>query len=167
MKKSVINRRGGILESKFMKKAIELAIDNVRSNQGGPFGALIVKDGKIIATGQNRVTSSFDPTAHAEIQAIRAASRYLKDFQLTDCEIYTSCEPCPMCLGAIYWARPKAVYFACTKEDAARIGFDDQFIYDEIILPFEKRKISMKKLQMKDCDSPFISWEKSKEKKEY
>ncbi|MDF2788543.1 MAG: nucleoside deaminase, partial [Neobacillus sp.] len=112
-------------------------------------------------------TSSNDPTAHAEVQAIRAACSYLKDFQLTDCEIYTSCEPCPMCIGAIYWARPKAVYYACTKQEAAKIGFDDQFIYEQLELPMENRKIPMMKLFPDDGDIPFRTWENSKNKVEY
>lgn len=114
----------------FMENAVEAALENAAAHLGGPFGAVVVKDGTVIGTGTNRVTSLNDPTAHAEIQAIRAACLHLQDFQLSGCEIYTSCEPCPMCFGAIYWARPKAVYFACTKEDAAAAGFDDQFIYE-------------------------------------
>ncbi|WHY01552.1 nucleoside deaminase [Neobacillus sp. DY30] len=151
----------------FMKKAIEEALNNVLTNHGGPFGAIVVKDGKIIGVGRNEVTSSNDPTAHAEVQAIRAACGYLKDFQLTDCEIYTSCEPCPMCIGAIYWARPKAVYYACTKQDAAKIGFDDQFIYEQLELPMENRVIPMKKIFPDDGDLPFRTWENSKNKVEY
>ncbi|MEH6994726.1 nucleoside deaminase [Neobacillus drentensis] len=151
----------------FMQKAIEEALQNVLTNHGGPFGAIVVKDGKIIGVGRNEVTSSNDPTAHAEVQAIRDACSYLKDFQLTDCEIYTSCEPCPMCIGAIYWARPKAVYYACTKQEAAKIGFDDQFIYDQLELPMEFRKIPMKQLFPDDGDIPFRTWENSKNKVEY
>ncbi|WP_102346146.1 nucleoside deaminase [Bacillus sp. Marseille-P3661] len=151
----------------FMKKAIDMAYENVRNNTGGPFGALVVKDGEIIGEGKNQVTETNDPTAHAEIQAIRAACEYLKDFQLTGCEIYTSCEPCPMCIGAIYWARPKAVYFACTKEDAASIGFDDHFIYEEIALPIIKRKIKMEQYMVNNYDLPFKEWKESKFKREY
>jgi guanine deaminase len=151
----------------FMQKAIDEALQNVLANHGGPFGAIVVKDGKIIGVGRNEVTSSNDPTAHAEVQAIRAACSYLKGFQLTDCEIYTSCEPCPMCIGAIYWARPKAVYYACTKQEAAKIGFDDQFIYDQLELPMEFRKIPMKQLFPDDGDIPFRTWENSKNKIEY
>lgn len=151
----------------FMKQAIEVAQNNVLTSHGGPFGAIVVKDGKIIGIGRNEVTSSNDPTAHAEVQAIRDACRNLSDFQLTDCEIYTSCEPCPMCIGAIYWARPKAVYYACTKEDAAKIGFDDQFIYDQLSLPVEYRKIPMQKIFPPDGDLPFRTWENSKGKVEY
>ena len=151
----------------FMEKAIEVALENVISNQGGPFGAIVVKDGKIIGTGRNEVTASNDPTAHAEVQAIRAACQYLNDFQLFDCEIYTSCEPCPMCIGAIYWARPKAVYYACTKEDAAKIGFDDQFIYQQLSLPMDERNITMKQISPNQYELPFQTWEKSKDKKQY
>ena len=151
----------------FMEKAIEVALENVISNQGGPFGAIVVKDGKIIGTGRNEVTASNDPTAHAEVQAIREACQYLNDFQLIDCEIYTSCEPCPMCIGAIYWARPKAVYYACTKEDAAKIGFDDQFIYEQISLPVDQRDITMKQISPNQYELPFKTWEKSKDKTHY
>lgn len=151
----------------FMEKAIEVALENVISNQGGPFGAIVVKDGKIIGTGRNEVTASNDPTAHAEVQAIRVACQYLNDFQLIDCEIYTSCEPCPMCIGAIYWARPKAVYYACTKEDAAKIGFDDQFIYEQLSLPMDQRTITMKQISPNQYKLPFQTWEKSKNKKQY
>jgi guanine deaminase len=151
----------------FMQKAIDEAVNNVLTNHGGPFGAIVVKDGKIIGVGRNEVTASNDPTAHAEVQAIRAACSYLKDFQLTDCVIYTSCEPCPMCIGAIYWARPKAVYYACTKQEAAKIGFDDQFIYEQLELPVENRKIPMKKISPHDGDLPFRTWENSKNKIEY
>jgi guanine deaminase len=151
----------------FMKKAIEEALNNVLTNHGGPFGAVVVKDGKIIGVGRNEVTSSNDPTAHAEVQAIRDACRYLNTFQLTDCDIYTSCEPCPMCIGAIYWARPKAVYFGCTKQDAAKIGFDDQFIYEQLALPMEHRKIPMKQVFPDDADLPFRTWEGSNNKVDY
>ena len=144
----------------FMEKAIEVALENVISNQGGPFGAIVVKDGKIIGTGRNEVTASNDSTAHAEVQAIREACQYLNDFQLIDCEIYTSCEPCPMCIGAIYWARPKAVYYACTKEDAAKIGFDDQFIYEQLSLPIDQRNITMKQISPNQYELPFKTWEK-------
>lgn len=154
-------------EHHFMKMAIELAYENVRSNHGGPFGALIVKEGKIIAYGKNEVTATCDPTAHAEIQAIRAACEYLNAYQLTDCEIYTSCEPCPMCIGAIYWSRPKVVYYACTKEEASKIGFDDQFIYEQLAIPMEQRSISMQKLHIEHYDKPFRAWEQSEERKDY
>ena len=120
------------MEQQFIKKVIQLALDNVTGNTGGPFGAVVVKNGEMVGVGQNQVTRLNDPTAHAEIQAIREACQRLNTFQLDDCELYTSCEPCPMCLGAIFWARPKAVYYACTKEDAATIGFDDKFIYEQL-----------------------------------
>ncbi|MBM7692025.1 guanine deaminase [Peribacillus deserti] len=151
----------------FMKEAVRLAKINVSLNSGGPFGAVIVKDGKIIAAGQNKVTASCDPTAHAEIQAIRAACLALRHHQLDGCEIYSSCEPCPMCLSAIYWARPKAVYYACTKDQAAAIGFDDQFIYAELSLPLEKRRLPMKQIIIRDSEVPFARWGASTKKIEY
>lgn len=151
----------------FMERAIEEAIENVLTKHGGPFGAIVVKDGKIIGVGRNEVTATNDPTAHAEIQAIRDACQHLNDFQLNDCEIYTSCEPCPMCMGAIYWARPKAVYYTSTKEEAAKIGFDDQFIYKQLALPMEQRKIVMKRLLINSAELPFQTWENSLEKLEY
>jgi len=125
----------------FMQRAINLAQEGIDSNSGGPFGAVIVKDGEIISEGFNRVTSTNDPTAHAEIVAIKEACKKLESFQLDNCILYTSCEPCPMCLGAIYWARPKKVFYACNRTDAAEIDFDDQFIYDEIDKSIEDRKI--------------------------
>lgn len=127
----------------FLARAIELARSNVHTGQGGPFGAIIVKNGKIIAEKSNEVTTSNDPTAHAEIQVIREACRILGSFQLDDCDLYTSCEPCPMCLGAIYWARPRAVYFAATRTDAANAGFDDDLIYQELPKNPRDRKIPM------------------------
>ncbi|MEQ2526661.1 nucleoside deaminase [Robertmurraya yapensis] len=154
-------------ETELMQKAINVALENVTSLHGGPFGAIVVQNGKIIAVGRNEVTATNDPTAHAEIQAIRAACQYLNSFQLDDCEIYTSCEPCPMCIGAIYWARPKAVYYASTKEDAAKIGFDDQFIYEELALPIEKRRILMKQIQLDQYNLPFALWEESTAKTHY
>src|SRR3954447_1210832 len=152
---------------KFMEEAIGEALINVMTSHGGPFGAIVVKDGKIIGMGRNEVTASNDPTAHAEVQAIRDACQNLNTFQLDDCEIYTSCEPCPMCIGAIYWARPKAIYYACTKQDAAKIGFDDQFIYDQLALPVESRKIPMIKIFPANGDLPFRTWENSQDKVEY
>ncbi|WP_163101100.1 nucleoside deaminase [Peribacillus alkalitolerans] len=154
-------------DKKLMEKAVELAQKNVVANHGGPFGAIVVKDGQIISVGRNEVTATNDPTAHAEVQAIRAACKTLNSFQLTDCEIYTSCEPCPMCIGAIYWARPKAVYYACTKSDAALIGFDDQFIYDQIALPIDKREINMIQVCSDHYDLPFHTWNSSTKKTEY
>ncbi|MCK1982916.1 MULTISPECIES: nucleoside deaminase [Peribacillus] len=150
-----------------MEMAVQLAYENVLAKNGGPFGAIIVKDGKVVGRGCNNVTTANDPTAHAEVQAIRDACRNLDSFQLTDCEIYTSCEPCPMCIGAIYWARPKAIYYACTKEDAANIGFDDHFIYQELALPMENRTMKMKQLSFNDHDLPFRTWETNNEKVKY
>ncbi len=155
------------MKKEFMRKAIALSIDNVKNNLGGPFGAVVVKDGKIIATGANCVTSHNDPTAHAEVTAIRNACKELKSFQLDDCEIYTSCEPCPMCLGAIYWARPKAVYYGNTKADAAKIDFDDQFIYDELDLPLNERKLKMQQFLGDEAIEAFELWKHNTEKTEY
>jgi len=150
-----------------MQKAIDLASENVKSGNGGPFGAVIVKDGQIIATGVNNVTTYNDPTAHAEVTAIRNACKQLNSFQLDDCEIYSSCEPCPMCLGAIYWARPKALYFAADKNDAADVGFDDSFIYKEIKLDYAHRSIATEIISMKDKTQPFIDWRNSEFSKDY
>jgi guanine deaminase len=160
-------KKGDDLKTKFMKEAIQIAQENVELNNGGPFGAIVVKDYKIIGRGRNEVTKTNDPTAHAEVKAIRDACQYLNDFQLTECVIYTSCEPCPMCIGAIYWARPKAVYYASTKEDAAQIGFDDKFIYEELALPIIDRNLNMKQLMVDDYNLPFKMWDSSKDKKEY
>ena len=150
----------------FLKLAIELAKDNVK-NGGGPFGAVIVKDGEIIAKGTNRVTANNDPTAHAEIVAIRQACDVLNDFQLKDCVIYSSCEPCPMCLGAIYWARPKKLVFAANKFDAANAGFDDSLIYDEINLPYGDRLLETVNLRIDESLQPFILWMSENNKKTY
>lgn len=147
--------------AEFMKEAIRLSLANVEEGKGGPFGAVIVKDGKIIARGVNQVTSSNDPTAHAEVVAIRMACQSLNSFQLEGCEIYTSCEPCPMCLGAIYWARPDKLFYANSKEDAARIQFDDQFIYEEIAKPVEERKLFTKQILRKEALEAFKKWEQS------
>lgn len=151
----------------WMEKAVQLALGNVLQSRGGPFGAIVVKEGRIVGAGSNEVTTKNDPTAHAEVQAIREACRQLGTFQLSDCELYTSCEPCPMCLGAIYWARPKAVYFACTKQDAAKIGFDDQFIYEQIGIPYEERTIPFIQLQPESFRKPFEAWAQSPSKVEY
>ena len=155
------------MDEKFMRRAIELAIENVRSGRGGPFGAVIVKDSAVIAEGANLVTSSNDPTAHAEIVAIREACRKLGGFQLDGCELYTSCEPCPMCLGAIYWARPDRVYYGNTADDAARAGFDDSHIYDEIPKARDKRKIPMEQMMRDEAIEGFRAWEKSVNKVPY
>ncbi|MBT0608630.1 nucleoside deaminase [Aequorivita echinoideorum] len=154
-------------DSYFIKRAIQLAEEGMKSNAGGPFGAVIVKNDKIIAEGFNQVTSSNDPTAHAEVVAIRKACDKLKSFQLEDCIVYTSCEPCPMCLGAIYWARPKAVFYACTKEDAAAIGFDDHFIYEEIEKDIENRRIKFINMERAEGVKVFEQWAKKEEKTEY
>lgn len=151
----------------FMREAIRLSIDSMRAGNGGPFGAVVVKDGKVIARGFNRVTSTNDPTAHAEVVAIREACKALNTFQLTGCEIYTSCEPCPMCLGAIYWARPDKMYYANTKVDAASIGFDDQFIYEEIELPIPKRQLSTEQLLNEEALVAFKEWKEKSDKIEY
>jgi guanine deaminase len=147
-----------------MEKAIQLAVDNVRIGHGGPFGALVVRDGELIATGVNEVTSTNDPTAHAEVVAIRAAAGKLKSFQLTNCEIYTSCEPCPMCLGAIYWARPTTFYYGCTRAAAALAGFDDAFIYEELSLAPDARSIRGQYLEAELCSKPFDEWARAADK---
>ncbi len=150
-----------------MRRALALALENVQSGRGGPFAALVVKDGKIIAEGANRVTSTNDPTAHAEIVAIREACRALGSFQLDGCAIYATCEPCPMCLGAIYWARPARVYFAGTAGDAASAGFDDTFIYEELKRPSSQRKIPMTQLLREESLAVFEAWKKKPDRIEY
>ena len=152
---------------KFLEMAIELAAKSAQSGKGGPFGAVIVKDGKVIAKAHNTVTTSSDPTAHAEVNAIRKACKKLKAFQLDGCIIYASAEPCPMCLGAIYWARPKAIFYAAEKKIAAWAGFDDSFIYKEIELPQDKRKIKTHHLPLKDAPLPFKIWVNKQDKVEY
>lgn len=147
-----------------MARAIQLSIENVHSGRGGPFGAVVVKDGNIIAEGANQVTSTHDPTAHAEILAIRAACAKLGAFELPDCEIYTSCEPCPMCLGAIYWARLSRVYFANAASDASRIGFDDSLIYREIPLPLAQRAIPMIQTMREQALAAFRAWQEKTDK---
>ena len=151
----------------FMAEAIRLAADNLKTGNGGPFGAVVVKDGKIVGRGCNSVTSSNDPTAHAEVNAIRDACKNLNTFQLDGCEIYTSCEPCPMCLGAIYWARPQKIYYACTKLDAANAGFDDSFIYEEINIPLSKRAIPANQMMQSDALEIFKKWIEMENKIEY
>jgi len=154
-------------DKQFMRAAIQLAEEGMHANSGGPFGAVVVKDGKIIGKGYNRVTSNNDPTAHAEILAIREACANLGSFQLDDCVIYTSCEPCPMCLGAIYWARPKKVFYACTREDAASANFDDQFIYDELEVKIEDRKVSFENIVRDEGLHLFEYWKNKTDKTEY
>jgi tRNA(Arg) A34 adenosine deaminase TadA len=150
----------------FMRKAIQLSIKNIKLG-GGPFGAVIVKDGKIISSGTNNVTLKNDPTAHAEIEAIRLASKRLKTFDLRGCEIYTSCEPCPMCLSAIYWANLKRIYFANTRSDAGRIKFRDDFIYNEIAKPVNKRKILTKQILRDEAITAFRLWSGNPFKTQY
>lgn len=149
-----------------MRKAIALSIENVK-NGGGPFGAVIAKDGEILSTGANRVTHNCDPTAHAEVMAIRNACEKLGTFDLSGYEIYTSCEPCPMCLGAIYWAHLDKIYYGNTKTDAKDIGFDDSFIYDEIDLKPADRKLSSQQLLSEEAMEAFRQWEVKEDKTEY
>lgn len=151
----------------FMRRAIKLAEKGMDKNAGGPFGAVIVKDNKIIAEGFNRVTSTNDPTAHAEMVAIRKACKKLGSFQLDDCIIYTSCEPCPMCFGAIYWARPAKVFYACDKKDAAKIDFDDQFIYDELDKNNKKKQIKFIRILEKEALKVFEKWADKIDKTKY
>ncbi len=152
---------------KFMAEAIKLSVENVESAAGGPFAAVVVKDGKIIASGVNKVTANNDPTAHAEVVAIRNACKELNSFQLTGCEIYATCEPCPMCMGAIYWARPDKLFYAATKEDAAAINFDDQFIYDEIGKHSGQRKLFTKQILREEALLAFKKWVDNPNKIEY
>lgn len=150
-----------------MQRAIELARSGMNNGAGGPFGAVVVKDNEIIAEGWNKVTSTNDPTAHAEVNAIRIACEKLGSFQLNGCVIYTSCEPCPMCLGAIYWARPQKVFYGCDRHDAAAIAFDDQFIYDEIDAHIHERQIPFEQVGQKDAIQLFRAWAKKVDKTEY
>lgn len=154
-------------EEKFMNDAILLSERGVENGEGGPFGCVIVKDNKIVGRGNNKVLSTNDPTAHAEIIAIGDACKNLQTHQLEDCEIFTSCEPCPMCLGAIYWARPKIIYYGNTRKDAAEIGFDDSFIYDEINTCLADRKIPMINLSHKKAGKSFKIWDEKNDKKNY
>jgi len=150
-----------------MRRAIELSVENVRSGKGGPFAALVVKDGEILATGTNVVTTACDPTAHADVVAIREACRKLGEFQLAGCEIYTTCEPCPMCLGAIYWARPERVYFGNTASDAAAIGFDDSFIYQQLGVALDERAIPMVQMMREEALAAFQEWERKSDRIRY
>ena len=152
---------------RFMKEAVDEALKGIRNNEGGPFGCVIVKDGKIVGRGHNKVTSTNDPTAHAEVTAIRDACKNLGSFQLEGCIVYTSCEPCPMCLGAIYWARPERVYYGSNQNDAANIGFDDAFIYEEIPLPYNQRSIPFEQLARDIAIEPFKEWDTMDDKTEY
>ena len=152
------------MKNQFMTRAIQLAMDSVQSGRGGPFGAVIVRDQAIVGEGANCVTFTNDPTAHAEVVAIRQACGKLGNFELLECELYTSCEPCPMCLGAIYWARLARVYFANTTSDAAEIGFDDSFIYREIALPYMQRRIPTTQMMREEALAAFRAWEKKANK---
>jgi guanine deaminase len=155
------------MDNPFMARAIQLSLDNVLSGQGGPFGAVIVKDSNIIAEGVNRVTVDNDPTAHAEIVAVRKACAGLNSFTLKDCEIYTSCEPCPMCLGAIYWAHLSRIHFGNLAADASKVGFDDSFIYQQIAQPFSQRKIPMLQMMREEALAAFRSWQEKPNKIPY
>jgi tRNA(Arg) A34 adenosine deaminase TadA len=152
------------MNGKFMREAIRLSIQMMRRGKGGPFGAVVVRKGKVVGRGSNQVTSANDPTAHAEIVAIRAACQRLKTFQLDDCELYTSCEPCPMCLSAIYWARLGHVYYGNTRQDAANINFDDDFIYREVALPIGKRTRKLKQLLHAEALAAFTEWQRKTDK---
>lgn len=154
-------------QEKYMRLAIATAHRGMEAGKGGPFGCVIVKDGQVIAAAHNEVTSSNDPTAHAEIVAIRAACHELQDFQLTGCELYASCEPCPMCLGAIYWARPSVVYYAADKADAARAHFDDAFIYDEIDKAPSSREIRFVRLPLAGAADVFDAWLEKQDRQHY
>ena len=153
-------------KNEFMREAIELSVKNI-DNDGGPFGAVVVKDGEVVARGVNRVTASIDPTAHAEVSAIREAAKKLGTFDLSGCEIYSSCEPCPMCLSAIYWAGIRKIYFANTREDAKRIGFDDSFIYDQIPLAPSRRTVPSEEMMRAEALQAFRLWERKEDKVEY
>ena len=154
-------------QKKFMREAIKLAEAGMRGRRGGPFGCVVVRKGGVIGRGHNRVTSTNDPTAHAEVVAIRDACANLETFQLEDCELYTSCEPCPMCLAAIYWARIPKVFYGNTRADAAAIGFDDDFIYQQVPLPPEKRAIAMKPLLRDETMAAFREWTAKTDKVRY
>ena len=155
------------MKAKFMREAIRLSRQTMRGNHGGPFGAVVVRRGKIVGRGWNQVVSGNDPTAHAEVTAIREACRRLKTFRLDDCELYTSCEPCPMCLAAGYWARLRKIYYANTRRDAAAIGFDDDFLYRETALPVSRRKIPMKQLCRNEALKAFAEWKNKPDKIQY
>jgi guanine deaminase len=155
------------MDNASMARAIELAIENVRSGRGGPFGAVVVKDGRMIASGTNQVTASNDPTAHAEVIAIRAACAALDTFQLDGCDLYTTCEPCPMCLGAIYWARLSRVFFGGTAADAAAAGFDDALIYEQLDLPLEQRKIPFIPMMREEALACFQEWKAKTDRIDY
>jgi guanine deaminase len=151
----------------FLVLAFEVALQGVESGAGGPFGAVIVRGDEVLARAHNQVISTNDPTAHAEIGAIRAACAVLNSFQLDDCELYASCEPCPMCLGAIYWARPRAVFFSATRDDAAAAGFDDAFVYEELALPPADRTLPMSRVEHPGAAAPFGAWAAKPDRVEY
>jgi guanine deaminase len=155
------------MDNPFMARAIQLSVENVRSGRGGPFGAVVVKDGGIVAEGVNRVTANKDPTAHAEVLAIRDACHKLNLFELKGCDLYTSCEPCPMCLGAIYWARMDKIYFGSLAGDAAKIGFDDSSIYEELSQPYSQRGIPMIPMMREEALAAFRAWEENPKKIPY
>ncbi|MFT3824287.1 MAG: nucleoside deaminase [Chitinophagaceae bacterium] len=154
-------------EQQFIRAAVDLARDGMNNGEGGPFGCVIVRGDEIVGRGWNRVIAGNDPTAHAEVVAIRDACARLGTFQLTDCELYTSCEPCPMCMGAIYWARPSKVYFASSRFDASHAGFDDSMIYEELNVPYNERKIRMIQIPDKEADSLWKVWKEKGDKIEY
>jgi guanine deaminase len=155
------------MKGKFMREAIRLSVQTMRRRQGGPFGAVVVRNDKIVGRGCNQVTSANDPTAHAEIVAIREACRRLKTFQLNDCDLYTSCEPCPMCLSAIYWARLRNVFYGNTRKGAAKIDFDDDFLYREVALPMRWRKLRMRQLLRREALAAFSEWQRKPDKIRY
>jgi tRNA(Arg) A34 adenosine deaminase TadA len=150
-----------------MQQAIALATENVRSGRGGPFAAVIVKDGLVLATGVNQVTGLNDPTAHAEVVAIRSACKALGDFKLADCDVYTSCEPCPMCLAALYWSRCRAIYYGNSAAEAAKVGFDDSFLYEEVKKPLDQRSIPIRRMLADEAWESFVVWESSPNRVEY
>jgi guanine deaminase len=165
--KSTLKREETLMMEDFMRRAITLGMENVRAGTGGPFAAVIVKDGRVVAEGVNRVTATNDPTAHAEVVAIREACRKLDDFQLAGCDLYTTCEPCPMCLGAIYWARPARVFYACVAADAAAVGFDDAFIYEELNRAHAERRVPMRQLLREESLAIFALWQQQEKKTLY
>ena len=155
------------MSRKFMREAIRLSLKKMRDNEGGPFGAVVARGGRIVGRGWNQVTSANDPTAHAEVTAIREACKRLRTFQLSDCDLYTSCEPCPMCLSAVYWARIRRLYYANTRKDAAHIGFDDDLIYREVALPIRRRNLPMKQLLRDEAIRAFKEWSAKPDKTTY
>jgi guanine deaminase len=162
-----MNRKMTEQDKSFMREAIALSLKGMTNGEGGPFGCVIVKDGIVVGRGNNRVTSTNDPTAHAEVVAIRDACKNLSSFQLDGCVIYTSCEPCPMCLGAIYWARPDRIVYACTREDAAAIDFDDDFLYKELVAPMAQRRIPILPLLREEGLVAFKAWKNKMDKTAY